>query len=68
MNVTWQDLMTAGLVLLALVYFARYLVRLVRRKGAPACRCCQTCPMETPEKTMVKLDNRQVKEVANRSP
>jgi hypothetical protein len=58
MNVTWQDLITAGIVLLASAYVARYLVRVIRRKGAPGCRCCQQCPMENDETPVVKLGER----------
>jgi len=59
MTITWQDLATAGIVLVALGYVARYLVRFVRRKGLPGCGCSQKCRGEPPEKPLVTLGSKR---------
>ena len=58
MTITWQDLATALIVLLAAAYVARYAIRLVKRKGLPGCGCCTKCPTEPSEKALVSLDKR----------
>jgi 8-oxo-dGTP diphosphatase len=50
-----QEVVAAIVVLLALSYVAWRLVRFVRRKGTPDCRCCQSCSAEGPEKALVTL-------------
>jgi hypothetical protein len=49
MTLDWQNAATAAIVLLALGYFARYLLRLTRRRGSAGCRCCAQCPADTEE-------------------
>jgi hypothetical protein len=56
MNITWQDLVTAGILLVVAGYLIRCLVQFIRRKGAPACGCCGQCSAEPAEKPLVKLD------------
>jgi 8-oxo-dGTP diphosphatase len=56
MNTTWQEAAVAIVVLLAISYVARRLVRFVRRKGMPDCGCCGSCAAESPEKVLVTLD------------
>ena len=55
-TVTWQEAAAVAVVLLAIGYVAWRLVRFVRRKGKPDCRCCQSCSAESPEKVLVALD------------
>lgn len=57
MTITWQDIATAGIVLVALGYVARYLVRLVRRKGG-GCGCGRKCRGKPPEKPLVTIDGK----------
>jgi hypothetical protein len=54
--ITWQDATTAGIVLVALTYTARHIVRAIRRRGSPGCSCCSQCPAESDEKPLVKVD------------
>jgi hypothetical protein len=61
MTITWQNGVTAGIVLVALGYLARCLVRLVRRKGLPGCGCCQKCPTETSAEPLVTFDQQPPK-------
>jgi len=55
-TVTWQEVAVVAVVLLALGYVAWRIVRFIRRKGVPDCRCCQSCPAESSEKVLVTLD------------
>jgi len=56
MTITWQEATAIAVVLSAAGYVAWRIVRFVRRKGMPDCRCCQTCSAESPEKVFVTLD------------
>jgi 8-oxo-dGTP diphosphatase len=56
MTITWQESAAVAIVLLALGYVAWRVVRFVRRKGMPDCRCCQSCSGESAEKVLVMLD------------
>jgi hypothetical protein len=56
MSITWQDLVTAGILLVVAGYLIRCLVRFIRRKGMPACGCCGQCSAEAAEKPLVNLD------------
>jgi hypothetical protein len=58
MNITWQDAATAGIVLLAAGYVARYAIRSAKRKGLPGCGCCTNCPTDPPEKPLIDIDKR----------
>ena len=55
-TITWQGLTTLLIVLAAVGYLLRYVVRWVRRKGMPVCGCCKKCPTETPEKPLINID------------
>jgi len=55
-TLTWQEAAAAIVVFLALSYVAWRIVRFIRRKGVPDCRCCQSCPAESSEKVLVTLD------------
>jgi hypothetical protein len=59
MTIAWQDIVTAGLVLAAVVYLGRRVVRLIRRKGFPGCGCCPACPAEKHEEPLVQIDPRR---------
>lgn len=56
MNITLQDALTAAVVLIAVAYVIRRVVRSLRRKGLPACGCCGQCAAPEPDKPLVKLD------------
>ncbi len=54
MSITWQNLLTATLVVLALGYVLLRVIRVLRHKGLPGCGCCRGC---TPsEKPLVNLE------------
>ena len=55
MNVTWQDAATACIVLAALAYLTRRVVRLIRRKGMPRC-CCTKCPPTSSNQPLVNIE------------
>ena len=59
MTITWQSLTTLLIILTAVGYLLRHAVRLVRRKGLPGCGCCKKCPIKTPEKPLIGLDERK---------
>ena len=58
MTIHWQEIATAGILLVVMGYLARCLVRFLRRKGLPACGCCTQCPAEKPETPLINLDER----------
>lgn len=58
MNSMWQELATAAILLLAIGYVVRRVVRFVRRKGMPDCRCCPRCPAQTDDKPVVVIEDR----------
>ena len=58
MTITWQDIATAGILLVVVGYLARCVARFIRRKGLPACGCCAECSAETAEQPLIHLDER----------
>ena len=56
MNLPWQESTTIVIVLAAVGYVAWRIVRFVRRKGMPDCRCCPNCSADVGRKVLVTLD------------
>ena len=66
---TWQDLATAGIVLVAAVYLGRSLLRFAKRKGTPCCGGCVQCPTASAEQQPLVVLNppREQAEIAKKA-
>ena len=58
MNITWQEVATAAVLLLAVGYVACRVFRFFRRKGMPDCRCCPKCPADEHKNPLVAIEDR----------
>jgi hypothetical protein len=58
MNSLWQEATTAAILLLAIGYVVRRVVRFIRRKGMPDCCCCPKCPAQKDDATLVAIADR----------
>jgi hypothetical protein len=60
MNISWQDIVTLGLIAAATIYIVYRMARVVRRKGMPDCGCCSQCPSHAShDKPLIVLEDRQ---------
>jgi hypothetical protein len=55
MSITWQDAAATAIVLGALAYVVRAMVRWARRKAAPPCGCCPKCPSQQAKPPLISL-------------
>jgi hypothetical protein len=59
MTLTWQDAATAGILVGAVGYLARRVVRLIRGRGLPACggtNCCAQCVSKPAQEPLVTIN------------
>jgi len=56
MPLGWQDIVVAGLVLVAGLYFGRRLWRLGSADKSPSCGGCEGCGSDPPAAKLVTLD------------
>lgn len=55
MNITGQEIATAVILMFAVCYVARRVVRFFRRKGMPDCHSCPNCRTQTDKMPLVVI-------------
>ena len=55
MNIDWQNLLTLGLIAVAIAYVARRFWRLARGKQRTGCGTCPDCPASDGRKPLISI-------------